>query len=67
MGRDKLPKNKVKSKVIRFRINEESYKELEKIAHGLEAGTANAFIRKLAERVLSAGSTDVWKVENEKS
>ena len=58
---------KNKTERIQFRVDEDSYKKLEEMAESLGAGTANTFIRKLAERVLSAGSPDVWKVENEKS
>jgi len=64
VGRPKK-ENPLKEQVS-FRVTEEDFEKLEKMAKKLNAGTAHTFVRDLAERVIKAGSAEVWGVENEK-
>lgn len=50
-----------KEKVVSFRIDKESFKDLERMAEKLGAGTAHNFVRELAERVIDrSGAVDAW-------
>jgi hypothetical protein len=63
-----MTEKNIKDKLVAFRVDSKSLKELEKMSKKLGAGTANNFVRELAERVInSAGAVDSWKANNDKT
>ena len=63
-----MTKKKVKDKMVSFRIDSTSYKELNNMAKKLGAGTAHNFVRELAERVVNtAGAVDARSAKNEET
>ena len=56
----------VKDKVISFRVDSNSFKELQRLSKASGVGTAHNFVRELAERVISGvGAVGSWNVNNE--
>jgi len=59
-------KKKNKEKVVSFRVDNESFKALEKLSKVTGTGTAHAFARDLVERVINrSGAIESWSKENE--
>jgi len=56
-----------KEKVISFRVDSETFKELERISTALGAGTAHGYVREIVQTITSSGgASDIWRLNEEK-
>jgi hypothetical protein len=56
-----------KEKTIAFRVDNETFKELERISKALGAGTANGYVREIVQTITSSGgASDIWRLDEEK-
>jgi len=63
----KTKEKQTKDRVVSFRINEEDFKNLERLSKVSGAGTAHSFARELTEKALdTVGAFDAWRINEKK-